>query len=229
MGLDSFLLQQFCPAPKKHIRRNIIQSLHDHLNDAFECEPAQEDEGYESGSESLNIPTLLCRAPCLYHVSTCDNLFFRPATPRAHSPHQPGNLTTVHCHLRFKDDDNSSINSATFHARTEHHSPVEHPLAHHLSSADDNKEETDKKEEHFPTGPLHDNIWMEEPVPGRHLCIHEDSQHKLCMYPCPYSLDQLHLNYAPQCMDLCKISNFQDVTTTTSDEDIPILEDVFQL
>ena len=44
------------------------------LNDAFEHELAQEDEGYESGSESLNIPTSLCRAPCLYHVSACENL-----------------------------------------------------------------------------------------------------------------------------------------------------------
>ena len=33
------------------------------LNDAFEQELSQEDEGYESGSESLNIPTPLRRAP----------------------------------------------------------------------------------------------------------------------------------------------------------------------
>ena len=29
------------------------------LNDAFKWELAQEDEGYESGSENINIPTLL--------------------------------------------------------------------------------------------------------------------------------------------------------------------------
>ena len=44
------------------------------LNDAFECELAQEDEGYESGSESLNIPTPLCRAPRLDHISAHENL-----------------------------------------------------------------------------------------------------------------------------------------------------------
>ena len=152
------------------------------LNDAFEWELALEDEGYKSGSESLSIPTPLCRAPCLYHVSTCENLSFRPATPRAH------NLTTVCHHLMFEEDDASSLDNNTLLAITEHHSPVVHPMACHLSST-----EGDKEEEHFPTAPLNDDVWMEEPVRDRHLCIHEDSQHDLCPYPCPYSLDQLHL------------------------------------
>ena len=30
MGLHSLLLQQFCPAVKDHIKRNIIWLLHDH-------------------------------------------------------------------------------------------------------------------------------------------------------------------------------------------------------
>ena len=102
-------------------------------------------------------------------------------------------------------------------------------MAHHLSSTEEDKEEEKEEEEHFPTAPLNDDIWMEEPVPDMHLCIHEDSQHDLCPYPCPYSLDQLHLNYAPQYMDLSDSFNFEDVTTTTSDEDIPNLEDVLQL
>ena len=37
------------------------------LNDTFEREPTQEDEGYESGSESLSIPTILRRPPWIYH------------------------------------------------------------------------------------------------------------------------------------------------------------------
>ena len=40
------------------------------LNDAFETELAQEDEGYESGSENFNIPIHPSRAPRIYHVST---------------------------------------------------------------------------------------------------------------------------------------------------------------
>ena len=64
----------------------------------------------------------------------------------------------------------------------EDHSPEEDTLAHHLPSiAQDYK---DDAEEHFPTASLDDNVWMEEPVPERHLCIHENSQHDLCPYPC---------------------------------------------
>ena len=54
------------------------------LNDAFEWELALEDEGYDSGSESLNILTPLCRTPHLYHVSASKNLPFRPVTPLKH-------------------------------------------------------------------------------------------------------------------------------------------------
>ena len=72
---------------------------------------------------------------------------------------------------------------------------------------------------------------MEEPVPDRHLCIHEDSQHDLCPYPCPYSLDQPQLapDYTPKYMDLSDIFDLPDVITTASNKDIPKLEDVLQL
>ena len=61
-------------------------------------------------------------------------------------------------------------------------------------------------------------IWMEEPDPNKHLCIHEHSKpHDLCPYPCPYSLDQLHLapeyTPTPQCMDLSDIFDFPNVIT----------------
>ena len=75
---------------------------------------------------------------------------------------------------------------------------------------------------------------MEEPLPDRHLCIHEQSQaHNLCFYPWPYSLDQLHpapkYPPEPQHMDLSDIFDFPDVMTTASDNDTPNLEDVFGL
>ena len=91
--------------------------------------------------------------------------------------------TTVHHHLRFEEDEKSSPDNNTPLARTEHHLPAEHPMAHHLSSTD--IEEEEEEEEDFPTAPLNDDIWMEEPVPYRHLYIHKDSQHDLCLYPCP--------------------------------------------
>ena len=54
-------------------------------------------------------------------------------------------------------------------------------MACHLTSAD----EEDDDEEHFPTAPLNDDVWMDIPVPDRHLCIHEDSQHDLLPIPLP--------------------------------------------
>ena len=44
------------------------------------------------------------------------------------------------------------------------------------SSQDEINEEEEEVEEHFPTAPLDDDVWMEEPVPNRHLYIHEQSQ-----------------------------------------------------
>ena len=44
------------------------------LNDTFKRELSQEDEGYESGSKGLNIPTPLRRVLWIYHVSTGENL-----------------------------------------------------------------------------------------------------------------------------------------------------------
>ena len=117
----------------------------------------------------------------------------------------------------FEEDDDFSLDNNPFRDS-------------HLTSADEEEEEV---EEHFPTAPLNDDIWMEEPVLDRHLCIQEHSKHDLCPHPCPYSLDQLHLtpDYAPTTLylDLSYISDFPHVITTTSDEDIPNWEDVLKL
>ena len=92
------------------------------------------------------------------------------------------------------------------------------------------------EEEDFPTAPLDDDIWLEDSVPDRHLCIHEQSQpHYQCSYPCPYNLDLLHSapEDAPgpyyEMMDFSDIWDLQDMMTPTSDEEIPDLEDIFRL
>ena len=59
------------------------------------------------------ISTPIHRAPHLYHVSTCDNLSFGPATPRTHSSQEPGTPTTVHHHLTLEENDDSSLNNNT--------------------------------------------------------------------------------------------------------------------
>ena len=83
---------------------------------------------------------------------------------------------------------------------------------------------------------IDDDHWITDPIPNRHLCIHEYSQpHSLCSYPCPYILDPVSYNsdYTPasyhETLDLSDISDFEDVMTTSSDEDVPALDDVFAL
>ena len=84
------------------------------------------------------------------------------------------------CYLMFDEGDDSSIDSIPLHGSMEQSSAAEHQMVCHLTSADEEEE----LEEHFPTAPLGDDVWMQEPVPDRHICIHEHSQlHDLCPYP----------------------------------------------
>ena len=153
---------------------------------------------------------------------TQENLYFRPATPRACQ--SPGSLNTVHHHLTYIEDKDPSLNP-----RMEDHSPEDDILALCLPSiAEEDKAHT---EEHFPTVSLDDDVWMEEPVPERHLCIHENLQHDLCPYPCLYGLNLLHLAQedAPQYIDLNDIFKFHDVIASASNDDVPSLEHILRL
>ena len=65
---------------------------------------------------------------------------------------------------------------------------------------------------------------MEE-IPDRHLYIHEHSLvHEMCPYPCPY-LDYTSSSYYDT-WDLSDISEFEDLMTTSSDEDIPTIDEI---
>ena len=80
------------------------------------------------------------------------------------------------------------------------------------------------EEEDFQTVPLGDEHWTTKEVPDRTLCIFEHALlHRLCPYLCPYANDLLP-SYANR-MDLSDISNFKDIMITSSNEDIPALED----
>ena len=137
----------------------------------------------------------------------------------------------------------------TFHPLTVHHkcSTMQMPYNNHLPSAPSmhmltykkkkkkrrrkkrrrRKEEEEKKkeeEEDFQTVSLDDEHWDTEEIPDRHLCIHDHSvPHKLCPYPCPY-LDYTSASYYDT-LDLSDISEFEDLMTTYSNEDIPDLEE----
>ena len=62
------------------------------LNDTFEIELTQEDKGYESWSNSLNIPIPLRRVPQINHASTSKNLSFNPTTPLPTAEQHPVTL-----------------------------------------------------------------------------------------------------------------------------------------
>ena len=83
----------------------------------------------------------------------------------------------------------------------------------------------EEEEEDFQTVSLGDENWNMEEIPDRHLCIHEHSlPHGLCPYPCPYSEYQAS-SYCDT-LDLSDISEFEDLMTTSRDEDIPVLDDI---
>ena len=155
---------------------------------------------------------------------------FDPATPLtavdshpAHSPQRLRSHSTAFHHLTFSSSDEDSPvrtntpDSSPLHGKTEPPSLVQHHIDYHHTSpgTDDSFQDTSAKEENFPTAPPDDNIWLEDPVPDRHLCIHEQSQpHYQYSYPCPYRLNlpQSAPEDAPapyyEMMDLSNISDF---------------------
>ena len=172
-------------------RRNTLWSLHNHY-DTCETELAQEDEGYESGSEHLNIPTPISRALRIYYFSEVEDLSFNlvnfgqsPTTPEHNeecSPHRHRWCRHRSHHLVFTSSDDESpvrpSEQCSPHASTNVIDPTHRradfsPSVHHnlyypittdcfLTEAwvDDTS-----SEEHFPTVPLDDGIWAEEPIP----------------------------------------------------------------
>ena len=151
------------------------------LNDTFEIELAQEDEGYESGSESLNIPTPLRREPQIYHISKSENLSFHPTTPlttdEQHPVHSPQKFrchSPVCCHLVFSSSDeespvktsdphlqhSSTSDSSPVHRGAEPPSPVQHHMTYHYMSTPSTDQffQDATAKENFLTASLDDDI-----------------------------------------------------------------------
>ena len=86
--------------------------------------------------------------------------------------------------------------------------------------SDDLKEE----EEDFQMVPLDDEHWTSEEVSERTFCIHEHGlPHNLCQYPCPYGSNDT-ISYMDN-LDLSDISDYEDYMVTSSDEELPGLEE----
>ena len=150
------------------------------LNDAFERELALSDKGYESGSETSNLPTPLRWNSRIHHVSSDENISFDPSTPSTTATSQ-SNCNPISHHLSFSSSDDKDISAV--------HNSTSLPLnsmgfakspTKSIYTMCDNFEE---EEEDFQTVVLDDDHWITDPVPDRHLCIHEHLQpHSLCCY-----------------------------------------------
>ena len=79
---------------------------------------------------------------------------------------------------------------------------------------------SDEEEEDYQTVPLDDEHWT-----LKDFCIHKNGlPHNSCQYPCPYGS-----NDTASCMDsldLSDISDYEDYMVTSSDEELPGMEEV---
>ena len=77
----------------------------------------------------------------------------------------------------------------------------------------------------FQTVPLDDEHWTLEIVPERTFCIHKNGlPNKLCQHPCPYGSNDT-VSYMDS-LDLSDISDYEDYMVTSSDEELPGMEEV---
>ena len=84
---------------------------------------------------------------------------------------------------------------------------------------------SDEEEEEFQTVPLDDKHWTLEQVPERPFCIHGNGlPHTLCQYPYPYGSDDT-VSYMDS-LDLSDISDYEVYMLTSSDEELPGMEEI---
>ena len=201
------------------------------LNAAFESELALEDKGYESSSENFNIPTPLRRTFNIHHISSVENTSFDPDPVTPHSTGtRESHCRPVHRCVTYSSSEDDNNTPADVIPSPDSTPQVQYcidasqqPSSKYPLNVYVNLEE--EEEEDFQTVSLDDEHWDMEEIPDRHLCIHERSlPHGLCLYLCPYS-DYMTSSYSDT-LDLSNISEVEDLMTTSSNEDIPALDEV---
>ena len=152
------------------------------------------DEGYKSGSDTIDLPTPLRKSPCIHHVSNMEHTSFDPAPTTPCSTPQAPPRPVCRC-LSFSSADSYML--------------VSTPECSESSEDED-----------FQMVPLDYEHWTSEETPERTLCIHEHGiPHGLCPYPCPYVNYQMP-SYMDS-LDLSDISDYEDYMVTSNNEDIP--------
>ena len=210
------------------------------LNAVFTHQLSLADEGYESGSDTNDLPMPLWKTPCILHVSNMDHASFHPVhtTPRS-------TATNTHCSTATTTPCSTATTTHCSTATTTHRSTVttmprsipqtpDRPVCHCLSFSSDTDHTPDSTpacsnssdaEEDFPMVPLEDEHWTLEIVPERTICIHKDGlPNNLCQYPCPYGSNNT-VSYMDT-LDLSDILDYEDYMVTSSDEELPGMEEV---
>ena len=192
------------------------------LNAAFAQQLSLADEGYESGSDSTDLPTPLRKMPHILHVLSLQHASFDPthATPcrpvttsnsLIHTPIRP----VCHC-LSFSSDQDHDTSPVCMDTSNSSRDTAPEPS---------DNEESSNEEEDFQTVPMDDEHWTTEMVLERPFCIHENGlPNNVCSYPCPYVTNGT-TSYIDS-LDLSDISDIKDHFLTTSDEEeLPGLEE----
>ena len=195
------------------------------LNAAFESKLMLEVKGCESGSENFNIHIPLRRTSRIHHVSSDENISYDPTTPHSTVTTQSHHKPVWH-QLTFSSPDDEDTLTVVHPSLLQN--PInflQQPCSKCTLTICDDLDDDEEEEEDFPTDSLEDDHWTAEEILDRHLCIHKHSvPHELCPYPCPY-MDYTSSSYY-HILDLSDISKFEDLMTTSSDEDLPALDDV---
>ena len=198
---EGFYATFFYSTPSHTLHQQSDEILFGHfvitLNAAFDQQLSLADKGYESGSDTIDLPTPLRKTPRIHHVSSMEHASFDPipvtpcSTPQ--TPPRP-----VHRCLSFSPADRYTPDSTP--------------------------ECSEDEEEDFQMVPLDDEHWTSEKKPERTLCIHKHGlPHGLCPYPCHYVNYQMP-SYMDS-LDLSDILDYEEYMVTSSDEDVPAFGD----
>ena len=179
------------------------------LNADFTQQLSLADEGYKSCSDTINLPTPLHKTPCIHHVSSMEHASFNPVTATPCSTV----ITTPHSTLQTPP---RPVHRCLSFSSAANYTPDSTPVC---------SDSSDEEEEDFQMVSLDDEHWTSEETPDRTLCIHENGLlHGLCPYPCPNE-NYNTVSYMDS-LDLSDISDYEDYMVTSSDEEIPGVEEV---
>ena len=98
-----------CNQPEEVLFSHFVTTL----NDTFERELALADKGYESGSETSNLPTPLRRTSRIHHISSDEIISFDPSALCTTATSQ-SNCKPVHHQLSFSNSDDEDFCSSQF-------------------------------------------------------------------------------------------------------------------